>query len=98
MKLLRQSMAVFLSWSLVLVGVGDGFADQTNASAPPPPPQAAPQSAQQLQQLVARVALYPDPLIAHILAASAFPDQVVEAGRWMQQNKNLQGDQLAQEV
>src|SRR6266851_1556281 len=104
MKLLQRSMAVFLSWSLVLVGVRDGFAYQADASvAQQPsqaaqPPQAAQQSSEQLQQLVAPIALYPDALVAQILAASTYPDQVVEAGRWMAQNKNLQGTQLAQEV
>src|ERR1700730_10422216 len=98
MKLLQQSMALFLSWSLVLVGGRDGFALQAGVTTPQPPPQAAQQSAEQLQQLVAPIALYPDALVAQILAAAAYPDQVVEAGRWIQQNKNLQGDQLAQEV
>src|ERR1700675_3089075 len=98
MKLLRQSMALFLSWSLVLVGAADGFADPTAAPIPQTTPQAAQQSSEQLQELVAPIALYPDALIAQILAASTYPDQVVEAGKWMQQNKPLQGQQMAQEV
>jgi uncharacterized membrane protein YgcG len=98
MKLLQQSMALFLSCSLVLVGARDGFAYQTDASISQPPPQAAQQSSEQLQQLVAPIALYPDALIAQIMAASTYPDQVVAAGKWIQQHKNLQGDQLAQEV
>ena len=48
MKLFQQGMALFLSWSLVLAGVQDGFAYQTQA-----PAQALQQSPQQLQQLVA---------------------------------------------
>jgi hypothetical protein len=51
-----------------------------------------------LQQLVAPIALYPDTLIAQILPAATYPDQVVEAGKWMEQHKDLQGDQLAKEV
>ena len=98
MKLLQQSMALFLSWSLVLVGGRDGFAYQADASISQPPPQAAQQSSEQLQELVAPIALYPDALIAQILAAATYPDQVVEAEKWMQQNKTLQGQQLAQEV
>src|SRR6202795_4167049 len=98
MKLLRQSMALFLSWSLVLVGAADGFADPTAAPIPQTTPQAAQQSSEQLQELVAPIALYPDALIAQILAASTYPDQVVECGKWMQQNKTLQGQQMAQEV
>ena len=98
MKLLQKSMALFLSWSLVLVGVQNGFAYQTNASISQPAPQAAQQSSEQLQELVAPIALYPDTLIAQILAAATYPDQVVEAEKWMAQHKDLQGDQLAQEV
>src|SRR5437868_5975918 len=98
MKLLQQGMALLLSWSLVLVGGKDGFAYQTDAPISQPAPQAAQQSAQQLDELVAPIALYPDTLIAQILAAATYPDQVVEAEKWMAQHKALQGDQLAQEV
>lgn len=98
MKLLRQSMALFLSWSLVLVGAQNGFACQANASISQAAPQAAQQSSQQLQELVAPIALYPDTLIAQILAAATYPDRVVDAEKWISQHKDLQGDQLAQEV
>src|SRR5882672_6533920 len=96
MRYFRQGMALFLSLCLVFVSLREGFAYQADAGSQPP--QAAQQSPDQLQQLVAPIALYPDALIAQILAAATYPDQVVEAGRWIQQNKNLQGDQLAQEV
>ena len=98
MRFFQQTMSLILSWSLILVGLGEGLAFQTDASIAQAPPQAAQQSAEQLQQLVAPIALYPDALIAQILAASTFPDQVVEAGKWIQKNKSLQGSQLAQEV
>src|SRR6202790_5012175 len=98
MKLLQQSIALFLSWSLVVVGGQNGFAYQADASVAQPPPQAAQQSSEQLQELVAPIALYPDALIAQILAAATYPDQVVEAEKWLAQHKDLQGDQLAKEV
>jgi hypothetical protein len=71
--------------------------------APPPPqdgqvPQSPPQSPEQLQQLVAPIALYPDSLVAQILAASTFPEQVVEADRFVQSHPGLQGEALGQEV
>ena len=47
-------------------------------------------SAAALQDLVAPVALYPDALIAQLLPASAYPLEVVQAARWLDQNKNLQ--------
>jgi hypothetical protein len=53
------------------------------------------QSPEQLQQLVAPIALYPDSLIAAILPAATFPDQIVEADRWLQANPGLAADDLA---
>jgi hypothetical protein len=51
-------------------------------------------SQEELEQLLAPVALYPDSLLAQILVASTYPLEVVEADRWVQRNKNLKGDQL----
>jgi hypothetical protein len=94
MKLFQQGMALFLSWSLVLASVQataqDGYAQA--------PAQALQQSPQQLQQLVAPLALYPDGLVAQILAAASYPDQVVEAETWLGKHKNLTGEKLAKEV
>jgi hypothetical protein len=56
------------------------------------------ESSEQLQQLVAPIALYPDSLVAQILAAATFPEQVVEADRWLLANGNLKGSPLAQAV
>ena len=53
---------------------------------------------EQLQQLVAPIALYPDALVAQILAASTYPTAVVQADRWLQQHSYLQGEQLAAAV
>jgi hypothetical protein len=58
----------------------------------------APLSANELQQLVAPVALYPDALVAQILGAATFPDQIAAADSWLQQNKNLTGTALMQAV
>jgi hypothetical protein len=58
----------------------------------------AQQTPEQLQRLVAPIALYPDSLVAQILAASTFPDEVVEADRWVQAHPDLKGDALGQEV
>jgi uncharacterized membrane protein YgcG len=67
---------------------------------PPNPPRAhsATLSPEQLQQLVAPIALYPDALLAQILAASAYPTQIVEAERFLQQNLNLKGKELGDAV
>ncbi|MCU1310470.1 MAG: hypothetical protein JWO20_1595 [Candidatus Angelobacter sp.] len=108
MKLLKQHLTLFLCVSLVLATSSGGFAQQADqstaptstdlSSTTPTPVQSAQETPEQLQQLVAPIALYPDALVAQILAASTYPAQVVEADRWMQQHSNLKGDQLAQEV
>src|SRR5580692_851941 len=71
-----------------------------SAQTPPPPsqPASAPSqqllSAGQLDALVAPIALYPDALLSEILMASTYPLEVVEADRWANANKTLQGDAL----
>jgi hypothetical protein len=69
---------------------------------PPPPDGNYPQqqapsqllSPQQLEDLVAPIALYPDPLLSQVLAASTYPLEIVEADRWLRQNQGLRGPQL----
>jgi uncharacterized membrane protein YgcG len=68
------------------------------ASQTPAAPAYTTQTPEQLQQLVAPIALYPDSLIAQVLAASTFPAQIVESDRWVQAHQDLKGDALAQEV
>jgi hypothetical protein len=51
-------------------------------------------SPEQLDNLVAPIALYPDPLLSEVLAASTYPLEVVEAEQWLQQHANLRGPQL----
>jgi len=53
---------------------------------------------QQLDSLVARVALYPDPLLAQVLAAATFSDQIPDAARWSDQHHYLTGDALARDI
>jgi uncharacterized membrane protein YgcG len=79
----------------------DVAAYQQEAQPPAQTGQGAPytqQTPEQLQQLVAPIALYPDSLVAQILAASTFPEQIVEADRWVQAHPDLKGDTLAQAV
>jgi hypothetical protein len=87
---LLSSALLFAIWPKSL------FADQDaqDAQAPPRPQQ----TPDQLQQLVAPIALYPDSLVAQILAASTFPEQVVEADRWVQAHADLKGDALGQAI
>ena len=50
----------------------------------------------QLDQLVERIALYPDPLLANILTASTYWSEIPEAASWADQHSYLKGDALAQ--
>jgi hypothetical protein len=60
--------------------------------------QGAPQTAAELQGLVAPIALYPDALVAQILSGATFPDQIAIADNWLQTNKALTGSALTQTV
>ena len=53
---------------------------------------------EQLEALVAPIALYPDELLANVLAASTYPLEVVQADRWLKERENLKGDALKAEV
>ena len=59
-----------------------------------PPPASANPPLPPLEQLLAPVALYPDPLLAQVLTSATSPGQVTEMNNWLQQNKNLQGTAL----
>src|SRR5215471_2184082 len=58
----------------------------------------APKTGPELQALVAPIALYPDALVAQVLAASTFPDQVAAAEHWLQQHKDWKGKKLEKEA
>lgn len=50
---------------------------------------------EELDQMLAPIALYPDSLLAQVLMASTYPLEVVQADRWAEENKELKGDALA---
>jgi len=90
------SVALILAtWPQTLLATQDaGAPAQTTQSLTP----RVQQTPEQLQQLVAPIALYPDSLVAQILAASTYPEQVVEADRWLQAHPDLKGDALGKAV
>jgi hypothetical protein len=53
---------------------------------------------QQLDSLVSRIALYPDALLAQVLAAATFFDQIPDAARWSDQHHYVTGDALARDI
>src|ERR1700724_2246106 len=84
--LAKKLFAVLLVFSLALC-VPSCFAQE--------PPLFTPE---ELDRLVSRIALYPDPLLAQILTASTFPDQTPEAAEWADEHHYLTGAELAQAI
>ena len=92
MKSTKSAMSLSVSALAILAAV------PIFAQAPPPsqaPPYFPPA---QLDQMVARVALYPDPLLAQIFAAATYPDQIPDAARWADQHHYLLGQALADAI
>lgn len=94
-RLLAACLLLHTCWADV------GWGDVARAQPPPPsttgpPPAGQGFNTEQLDALLAPVALYPDALLTQILMASTFPLQVVEAGRWVNDpaHKDLTGDAL----
>src|SRR6516164_8684956 len=73
-------------------------APSSTANAQAPASTYAKPSPDELYQLVAPIALFPDNLVAQVLAASTYPDQISSAHDWLKQNANLKGNDLMQAV
>jgi uncharacterized membrane protein YgcG len=100
-RLATRILVSLMSFALFYLTLPQGLSAAQDAQTPAQTAQGAayaPQAPEQLQQLVAPIALYPDSLVAQILAASTFPEQVVEADRWVQAHQDLKGDALGQAV
>src|ERR1700729_689221 len=82
MRILKYALLMLL----VLAAV-PAFAQGPPSFAPP-----------QLEQMVSRIALYPDPLVAQILAGATYPDQIPDAARWADQHHYLTGQALASAI
>lgn len=94
MNTIRKNRFLTLAISAALIGTPIYGQDDSPGGAA----DTAPMDAHQLQALVAPIALYPDPLVAQILASATFPDQVAVANYWIQQHKNTTGRTLMQMV
>jgi hypothetical protein len=93
----KKALAVGLSFLLITTSsYGFQNTEPVPASGAGGAYDASPRSASELQALVAPIALYPDALVAQILAATTFPDQVAIADYWVHQNQNLTGTSLMQ--
>jgi hypothetical protein len=90
------AIAVFCS-ALLLTQRPYAFAQQAQPAAAPSQTNNA-LTPEQLDSLVAPIALYPDPILSQVLVASTYPLEIVEAGRWLKSNSNLQGQALSDAV
>lgn len=85
-KLLIKALAVFLA---LLLGAPQGLMAQSGDGDKP-------LKQEELDQMLAPIALYPDSLLAQIFMASTYPLEVVQAGRWVKANPDLKGDALTE--
>jgi hypothetical protein len=93
--MLRSLVAIVCTIALL---PGETLANVAPAGAAPPQGQAATVPAEQLDSLVAPIALYPDPLLAQVLAASTYPLELIQLQQWLNNNKNLKDKALADAV
>ncbi len=92
MKVLKKVLVLLLCCLLVRFSAqaeSYGPLSQSDEQSPDSPVKP---SLQELQQLVAPIALYPDALVAQILAASTYPTEIVDADRWMQRHSDRDWD------
>ena len=94
----RSLLAIVCTIGLV---PGENLAYVTTPGQAPtssPQSQAPKISPEQLDSLVAPIALYPDPLLAQTLAASTYPLEIIQLQQWLEKNKNLKDKALADAV
>jgi hypothetical protein len=98
----QQAISVVLCFALVVSSMGlEGCkkkSSQAGSNDQAPSVTYASPTPDQLYQLVAPIALFPDNLVAQVLAGSTFPDQITAAWQWLQQNSGVKGPQLMQTV
>jgi Protein of unknown function (DUF3300) len=94
-KMIKTLMKQFLSTTLSMLLIGAvPFEAGAQTGQPGYSGQGVPLTADELQQLAAPIALYPDALVAQVLAAATFPDQIAAAESWYQYHSNLTGSTL----
>jgi len=104
-SVIQSSHAIVAIACAALLSSGNAARAQTEPAAPPavqpsesPEPEAPKIPNDQLDSLVAPIALYPDALLAQTLAASTYPLEIIQLQQWLQKNKTLKGQALADAV
>src|SRR4029079_9576837 len=98
-NLFSRAVAIFPA-VLLLMGEPTVFGQEAKSetSAESQTAEAAKIPNDQLDSLVAPIALYPDPLLAQTLAACTYPIEIMQLGQWLEKNKNLKDQALADAV
>ncbi|HMD39060.1 MAG TPA: DUF3300 domain-containing protein [Candidatus Acidoferrum sp.] len=101
-KQAMKVMACLMTLALFVGCLPDGALGQAPSQdrVPSPQDQAPPPSfaPEQLDKLVSRVALYPDPLLAQVLAAATYPNDIPDAAKWADEHHYLSGEALASAI
>jgi Protein of unknown function (DUF3300) len=100
-KWMKQTMSMAVCSTMIIAGAPTELLQAQSASQPAAAttsPAVAQLTSSQLDALVAPIALYPDALVAQVLAAASYADEVAFADLWLSQNQNLQGDALTQAI
>src|ERR1700722_2094330 len=90
----RNAVTAIIYRTLLIMAVVAGLSTSAIRAQGPPPSF----SPDQLDKIVSRVALYPDPLLAQIFAAATYPDQIPDAAKYADEHHYLTGDALAQAI
>lgn len=98
MNLARKVARILLSCFLILSTIPAGVGASQTMSPSGNQNDYAPLAPEELDNLVAPIALYPDALVAQVLGAATFPDQVTDADGWLKQNSRLTGEPLMRAV
>jgi hypothetical protein len=94
-KIVAVAMSILL---LLMTSMGEARPGAQTANPSGSQQGYAPLTPEELDGLVAPIALYPDALVAQILGAATFPDQVTDADGWLRQNSKLTGESLMKAV
>src|SRR5271154_5904927 len=109
MPLAQRAIALVMSFLLSLATIPGETSAQSSApnsaqsgaqkgTGPAAPEEYAPLTADELDALVAPIALYPDALVAQVLGAATYPYEIVDAAFWVKDNSTLAGEALAKAV
>jgi hypothetical protein len=93
-KIIGAGVAAIVACFFLLAALGQAPPDQPASTTPP----GQPLSPQQLDDLVAPIALYPDPLVGEVLAAATYPTEIVEADQWVRDHPKWKPSKLMDEA